>query len=205
MAMDQVNDGGNWYKYVYGNPIVYMDPNGLWAAGIGVDYGATAIGRVSTGKQIVFDGCGNLGTYEYVSFGAGLALPSYGASVTVSISFNAKDIYDLAGISGGVGGAFNGTFLGFPGSIGIDASFGSMDGRRITQYMFVVSAKMDLPIDMHGTDTIAVVRSGFNVPDEVQKIMEEVKQFGVNISEFINDVRADIHNVFSIFKKYLGC
>ena len=80
-----------------------------------------------------------------------------------------------------------------------------MDGRRITQYMFVVSAKMDLPIDMHGTDTIAVVRSGFNVPDEVQKIMEEVKQFGVNISEFINDVRADIHNVFSIFKKYLGC
>lgn len=58
---------------------------------------------------------------------------------------------------------------------------------------------------MHGTDTIAVVRSGLNFPDEAQKIIEEVKQFGVNISEFINDVRADIHNVFSIFKKYLGC
>ena len=205
MAMDPVKDGGNWYQYVYSNPIAYMDPDGLWAVGIGVDYGATAIGRVSTGQQIVFDGYGNVGVYEYVSFGAGLALPSYGLSLTISVSFNARDIYDLAGIAGGVGGALNAMLWGIPASVGLDVSFGSTDGRLITQYMVTVGAKAELPIDMHGTDTIATVHSGINVPDLAEKISNNVKQFNIDVLKFMIDVSANVYNGFNVFRKYIGC
>ncbi len=73
-----------------------MDPNGLWVLVIGVDGTATATGRISKGRQLVFDGK-DWGILSYASFGGGIAYPTAGVSLVVGGSWNAKQSVILKG------------------------------------------------------------------------------------------------------------
>lgn len=52
IAPDPAGDGYNAYSYVNGNPILYLDPNGLWKIGLGLSIGYTRAGGFSMGVGI---------------------------------------------------------------------------------------------------------------------------------------------------------
>ena len=147
LAMDPIKDGCNWYQYVYSNPIIYFDPNGLEVWGFGVEVSGTLGVRGAVGVQFVFDYHKNIGIAAYVSAGSGLPA-DIGIVGTVSYTPDADSIFDLAGMSSGVGGSIQ-----FPiFSAGFDVTFApASDGSLLTQYTLSFGAGISpMPLEMHG-------------------------------------------------------
>ena len=96
MAMDPVKDGGNWYQYVYSNPIAYMDPNGLWVIAVGGAFAAGALISVGEGIQLALDiKTGDIGVFSFSTWGG--SSPALGKGPSVSIYFT-ENIENLAGL-----------------------------------------------------------------------------------------------------------
>ena len=71
MAMDPVKDGGNWYQYVYSNPIAYMDPNGLWVIAVGGAFAAGALISMGEGTQLIYNPLtGDIALFAFSTKGA---------------------------------------------------------------------------------------------------------------------------------------
>jgi RHS repeat-associated protein len=102
-------DGGdvNLYVYASNNPVMLVDPLGLWTVGIGItmsfQFGAV---NLNFSGGLVADGAGNIGTYTCGGGGLGMgARVSGGISTSVS---NAMTISDLSGpfTNGSLGGGW---------------------------------------------------------------------------------------------------
>ena len=199
LAMDPIKDGDNWYQYVYSNPIIYFDPNGLWVVGLGLDLnGVLGAARAATGRQALLDGHGNYGIMNYVSFGGGI--PSFSTGVSVTVSYSSTDnIYNLGGLSAGVGGAFNATIGGIPLSVGVDVSFGNANGELVTQYTFILGLELDIPIDLHGFDVYATIEKAGEIPPEIKAKLKQAKGF---VMELVEKAQGNLLNYFHLFS---GC
>ncbi len=177
MAMDPMKDGGNWYQYVYSNPIAYMDPDGLFAIVIGGEVTGSLGARGGGGGQIVilFGDQFDIGFVGYVT--GGVATPSSGGSVVVGIVPEAQKISDLGGTSFGHGASGNILF----GSLGLDISGGeTSDGREILTYTVAMGGKASMPIEWHHTVTSSRAVSGReligNMMQQAQNIMQQAQE-----------------------------
>ena len=187
LAMDPIKDGGNWYQYVYSNPIKYFDPNGLWVFAFGIDMTASFIGRMSAGYQLVIDGHWNVGLAKYTAYGGGFA--AIGADPTVTFS-SADNIFDFGGTSIAFGAGLNGSILGLPVSGSVEIAISTGNPRTIS---FTLSAEpgVALPVDAHAVyvnTTIAPIILSENI-----------------VSAIWNKANIMINTIFSPFATYTTC
>ena len=187
LAMDPIKDGGNWYQYVYSNPIKYFDPNGLWVFAFGIDMTASFIGRMSAGYQLVIDGHWNVGLAKYTAYGGGFAAIGAGPTVTFS---SADNIFDFGGTSIAFGAGLNGSILGLPVSGSVEIAISTGNPRTIS---FTLSAEpgVALPVDAHAVyvnTTIAPIILSENI-----------------VSAIWNKANIMINTIFSPFATYTTC
>jgi hypothetical protein len=102
-------NGGDVNLYVYSanNPVLYIDPSGLWTFQLGVSTTGGGGGGGTYGRGIVFVYSGEsgfqFGTYD--TYGAG-GYGGAGGSATVDLTYSGNtNIHDLAGTAGTVGGS----------------------------------------------------------------------------------------------------
>ena len=187
LAMDPIKDGGNWYQYVYSNPIKYFNPNGLWVFAFGIDMTASFIGRMSAGYQLVIDGHWNVGLAKYTAYGGGFAAIGAGPIVTFS---SADNIFDFGGTSIAFGAGLNGSILGLPASGSVEIAISTGNPRTIS---FTLSAEpgVALPVDAHAVyvnTTIAPIILSENI-----------------VSAIWNKANIMINTIFSPFATYTTC
>lgn len=112
-----IRGGINPYSYVENDPIVGIDPLGLWTiqGGISANFQAGPI-NINVSVGIVFDSSGQFGVYVSYGYGAGTGKFGFGIGISVGMS-DAACIQDLNGSALQTGGAIGGIFIeGFQGT-----------------------------------------------------------------------------------------
>ncbi len=90
------------YLYVKNQPLLLIDPLGLWTLAIGGEGSAAFILRLALGGQLAVDGEGNFGILTYSAVGGGFPTANIGGTVTGT---NAPTIEDLSSLGFAGGGS----------------------------------------------------------------------------------------------------
>ena len=103
----------NLFAYCGNNPVIGIDPTGLWCFADGITLSGGAIFGGSINISFVIDSHLNVGLLV-IPIGTAC---SPGASITQTYTLSCRDsIYDLSGISTDVGGGYYSQFYGLGGS-----------------------------------------------------------------------------------------
>ncbi|MBQ7118778.1 MAG: hypothetical protein IJO09_01050 [Oscillospiraceae bacterium] len=130
----------NLYNYCVNNPLMYVDPSGEWAKGIGLTLYISFIIRIELQGYYVWDDNGNEGIILIAGGGGGT--PNAGISGSKFTTKSADTIFDLEGMSLSAGGSV--------GYVGADVN-GDFGGGSVSGGPSV------LPMEMHGTITFGEI------------------------------------------------
>ena len=173
------------YTYVLNNPLMYVDPLGLWTVGLGGDIALALGGRLDGGAELVIDSKGNIGILFYGSAGGGTPTSSAGFHGTVTPA--AESIYDILGSSYVVGGSV--PLVGAE----VIQSIGNVSGKELIGYG--LSGGVKLP-ELHGTMSNSRPAIIINVPQAAKSIAQKVVDYFNSLSceqqQYVMDVLAQL-------------
>ena len=190
--MDPIKDGGNWYQYVYSNPIIYFDPDGQLV--VTLNKGISAIGLIgaSTGVSYAADLHLNYGIYGTSSVLAGTSSLSRTNSIGVYL---VDSIDDLTGVSYTYGFGLNGTAFGWPFSVTVEVSHARLkDGSLGWGFTISAGPGISIPVEFHaGVGNTEEIVSG-NVIDNLHSMLSFAIKFYDKIQTILNSAKIYFEN-----------
>lgn len=100
-SSDPAKDGLNWYQYCNGNPMAFVDNNGMWTVAVGINFSLNYLFRVSGSLSFVIDGFGGMGILLSPAIGAGLPAITVGSQLGITNAHSIELLSDYGFEAGG--------------------------------------------------------------------------------------------------------
>ena len=154
------------YTYVLNNPLMYVDPLGMWTVALGPEVSAAFLLKLDFNVQLAFDGDGNIGILR--NGGLGVGTPSAGVGGVATFTTASS----LAGLEGS--GYSTGLSLG----VGGDFTFGNDAVTGEPLMGIQVSGGLSLPFpEAHGGFTKTKVSYLFLSKNVKEKLIKMVNEY----------------------------
>lgn len=169
--------GANLFAYCNNNPVNMVDYSGMLCVGFGLFFSSALLLASSIAFMLIGDSEGNAGVFIILSIGVGA--PSLSGGIALMID-SSETIFDLDGWS-----------YTFGGSVGEGAMLGGdliFNDTKLTgaQLSFGVTAKLPLPLEVHGLATRTILlyswkMSSSVIANTIEGVSELLKFCGFNV------------------------